>query len=193
MNDFESHIGGDIPFIKFACDLKVCKGGCCTMPGPRGAPLSEKEIPLIQRYAPIAQRYIAPDHRDYIQSHGIFQGVPGDFTTQVFRNTACVFVYYEDGIAKCSFEKAYLKKESDWIKPLSCHLFPIRIDGGYEQHLRYEAIAECEPALKRGHEGQIELIQFLKLSLIRAFGEERYNQILKFCETEKSLTQTDRE
>src|SRR5271169_3267359 len=111
---------------RFACDLLQCKGGCCTLPGGRGAPLDDDEISEIRQAFPFARKYLSAAHLDAIATHGMIEGVPGSHATVCVNGKACVFVYYEDSIAKCSLEKAYLAGETTWRKPISCHLFPLR-------------------------------------------------------------------
>ncbi len=154
---------------KFACDLEACKGACCTFPGGRGAPLRDEEVAEIKKAFPLIESILPPEHRQAIALHGLIDGSSGDFATQCVEGKACVFVYYDNGIAKCSFEKAFLEKKTGWRKPLSCHLFPIRItkDGG---GIHYEYFSECEPALERGRKENIPLHRFIGEPLQRALG-----------------------
>lgn len=174
-------IDSQIPRVRFACNLAECKGACCTMPGYRGAPLLEGELEEIERAYPVIRKYLSYRHRDLIEERGLFQGRNGDQTTQVVEGQACVFVTFEDGIAKCAFEKAYLSKEISWRKPISCHLFPIRIEAGLPERLRYEQISQCEPALGRGEREKVPLVDFLKCPLMRAYGERWYAEFLDYC------------
>jgi hypothetical protein len=176
-------IDENIPKAEFACDLARCKGACCTMPGPRGAPLLDEEVAEIEKAYPIVQKYLSFRHRDLIEERGLIQGRAGDHTTQVVEQRACVFAIFENDIAKCAFEKAYLNNEIQWRKPISCHLFPIRVSPGFPQRLRYEKIPECNAAVERGAREQIPLHGFLKESLQRAFGEEWYAEFLDHCRT----------
>jgi hypothetical protein len=179
-------IENDIAGVKFACDLARCKGACCTMPGARGAPLQEEELEEIERAYPIVKKYLSFRHKDTIEERGLVQGRKGDYTTQVFQNQACVFAFFENDIAKCAFEKAYQNNEIGWRKPISCHLFPIRVSPGVPDRLRFEAISECQPAIERGTREQIWLAEFLKDSLRRAYGENWYGEFLKYCESRRN-------
>lgn len=154
---------------KFACDLDVCKGACCTFPGGRGAPLADDEIEQIERAYPLIKEMLPPEHRAVIEQNGLIDGKPGDHATQCVDGKACVFVYYDGSVAKCAFEKAYYEKKIGWQKPLSCHLFPIRIrkDG---KEIHYEYFSECTPALNKGIRENIELHRFVSAPLERAFG-----------------------
>lgn len=166
----QSIIEDSIPQIKFACNLSACKGACCTLPGGTGAPLLDDEIEQIEQAFPIVKPSLPQEHIETIERYGLYEGKPGSYTTMCFKSRACVFAIYEEGIARCAFEKAFGKSKLQWRKPISCHLFPIRIDRGMAERLRYERIAECDPALNRGEQEQIYLSTFLKEPLVRAFG-----------------------
>jgi hypothetical protein len=179
-------IGEDIANVKFACDLDRCKGACCTMPGARGAPLRDEELEEIEKAYPIVRKYLSFRHKDAVEERGLVQGRKGDYTTQVVQNQACVFAFFENGIAKCAFEKAYLNSEIGWRKPISCHLFPIRVATGVPERLRFESIAECQPATERGMTERIWLSEFLADSLTRAYGDTWYQEFRKYCEIKRN-------
>jgi Protein of unknown function (DUF3109) len=168
--------------INFACDLQACKGACCTLKGGRGAPLLDSEVDEIRQAFPSVRKYLPKEHLDWIEKNGLVEGYPGRSTTQCVNDEACVFVYYEDGIAKCSFEKAYLQKEIQWRKPVSCHLFPIRREHGVDERLRFEYLHECRHALQRGEREKIPLYQFLESALTRVYGSKWYNRFKTECE-----------
>ena len=119
-------IDEDIFKKKFACDLKKCKGACCTFYGDFGAPVLDNEVKIIEAFYPIVKKYLSMRSVNYIENKGMIEGSPENYTTVCIDKKECVFVYWEDGIAFCAIEKAYLKGEIDFRKPLSCHLFPIR-------------------------------------------------------------------
>jgi hypothetical protein len=174
-----------ITTAQFACDLERCKGACCTMPGQRGAPLLDKEVEEIEKAFPVVRKYLSFRHKDTIEERGLIQGRRGDYTTQVVDKRACVFAIFENEIAKCSFEKAFLAGEISWRKPISCHLFPIRVSRGEKEQLRFELIAECRPALERGIKESVPLWEFLRTSLTRAYGESWYEEFESYCRTRK--------
>jgi hypothetical protein len=179
-------VGASITDAKFACNLSRCKGACCTMPGPKGAPLTEDETHEIEKAFPLIKKYLNEDHLRAIDERGLVERSGGEITTNCFEHRACVFVTYENGIAKCSFEKAFFQNEIGWRKPLSCHLFPIRVDHGFDDYLRYESIPECAPAVERGQAESIELSDFLKAALVRMYGEDWYEEFRKECASRKS-------
>lgn len=174
--------------VKFACNLSRCKGACCTMPGPRGAPLTEDEVAEIEKAFPVVKKYLGQDHLTAIDEQGLVDRSFGEITTRCYDHRACVFVTYEKGVAKCSFEAAYFKGEIGWRKPLSCHLFPIRVDHGFNDYLRFESIPECSPALERGVTENVGLADFLKEALIRLYGESWYSEFRKAVTPQKSTS-----
>ncbi len=174
-------VDGPIATTKFACDLGRRKGACCTIPGGRGAPLLDSELDEIRAAFPTVKKYLSQMHLQTIEERGLFEGRPGNYTTTCVQNRACVFVTFENGIAKCSFEKAYLQREIGWRKPISCHLFPLRVDNGSRTRLRYEFPAECSPALERGDREEVFLSDFLKDALSRALGQEWCEEFSNSC------------
>ncbi|MGB2959764.1 MAG: DUF3109 family protein, partial [Bacteroidota bacterium] len=100
----------------------------------------------------------------------------------------CVFVYFEDGIAKCCFERAYLDGFLSWRKPLSCHLFPVRVRNAGQDYLHYDEIPECTGGRSRGKAEGVKLYVFLRDSLVRRFGQEWYEEFLDHCEEGSSGT-----
>ena len=111
---------------KFTCDLEKCKGACCTMESEYGAPITKSEIEKIEKILPIVFEYLPGRHIQEIKKNGFWYEVEGQLMTRSINKRACVFVTYEGDIAKCGIEKAYRDGKVDFIKPVSCHLFPIR-------------------------------------------------------------------
>lgn len=167
---------------EFSCDVQQCKGACCTLEGGRGAPLENDEVLEIVKAYPIVKRYLDEKNIRTIEANGLYDGSPGDFATMCIEQRDCVFVYRDEGIAKCSFEKAFLAGEIDWQKPISCHLFPIRVRNTGQQVMRYEVIDECTAGRTKGTAEQISLHEFLKSPLIRRFGEPWYKKFREHCE-----------
>lgn len=174
-------IDSSIPYIKFACDLEKCHGACCTLKGGKGAPVLDSEIQELENAYPFIQSMLPKKHRETIELYGLYEGEPGNYTTMCVGDRDCVFVYYEGSIAKCAFERAYLEGIIQWRKPLSCHLFPIRVDRGIVHYLRYARIAECDPALARGERDTLYLSTFLREPLVRLYGNKWYTSFEQFC------------
>lgn len=140
----------DVLSAKFKCDLSKCKGACCTFEGDLGAPLLEKEILELEKYYPVIKKYLSPKSIEYINEFGLYEGNPFSRTTVCINHRDCVFVYYENGIALCAYEKAYLSGEIPFRKPISCHLFPVRVKLWGRPLLHYCEIDECKCAVKCG-------------------------------------------
>jgi hypothetical protein len=166
----------------FSCDLERCKGACCTLEGGRGAPLEDDEVLELEKAYPIVKRYLDEKNIRVIEREGMYEGLPGNYATRCIERRECVFVYFEDGIAHCSLEKAYLNGETDWRKPLSCHLFPLRIRREGRDFVRYEVISECAPGRARGLTQKVKLYEFLREALVRKYGKAWYEQFRHYCE-----------
>lgn len=170
---------------KFACDLGACKGACCTMPGGRGAPVDDGEVDDLLASVDAALPYLSERNREIIRTLGPLEGRPGDFATRCIDNRDCVFVYFDGQVAKCAIERAHFNGQTPFRKPISCHLFPIRVSdvlGG--AYLRYERIPECDGALANGERRNVPLYRFLKDAITRAFGAETYDALAAQIESQ---------
>jgi hypothetical protein len=170
-------VDGAAQDLRFACDLRRCRGACCTWPGDRGAPLRDDELTEIDNAFPLVRKYLSQKSLEAIALNGLYEGPEGNHATTCVGNSECVFVAWENGIAKCAFEKAYQAGEIAWRKPLSCHLFPLQVVDFGGDILRYRRIAECDPALLRGNREGIRLLEFLTDALVRVYGEEWYRRL----------------
>ncbi len=182
----EIAVEGSLLERKFACDLLKCKGACCSIPGGRGAPLLDSEIPEIRAALPVVLPFLSDEKRAVLEKEGFFEGSRGDYATVCIDDKDCVFVYRENGIAKCAIERAFNAGKTDFRKPISCHLYPIRINRFGRQTsadtvagdiLRYHELYECRPAVKKGESENVGVIEFLKPALTRKYGEEWYNKL----------------
>ena len=172
---------------KFLCDLTKCKGGCCTVYGENGAPLLSEEIPIIEEYLPIIKKYMKPKSIDFLDKYGFWEhDTEGELAVTCINKRDCVFVYYDEGsdIAKCAIEKAYFAGEITFQKPISCHLFPIRVRG---EHIYYEEFSMCEHALKNGEENNVNLVDFCKDSIELKFSNEFYVSLSNLAKSEKKI------
>lgn len=164
---------------RFACDVHRCKGACCTLPGGAGAPVLDKEVELIQSAQPAAEKYLSEASKKVLHEKGPLEGHAGDWTTVCIDDKDCVFVAYEQNVAVCTLEKAWHAGESTFRKPLSCHLFPIRIADFGGPYIFYEQFEECKPGRQRGERSNVKLIETVREALIRAVGEDMYNRIVQ--------------
>jgi len=172
----------EITETSFSCDLNKCKGACCTFPGKIGAPLQEEEINMLYDNLDNAKKFLSKKSIDYIGKHGFYEGSKYSYSTVCIDKKDCVFVYYDKNVAKCAIEKAYFEGLSSFRKPISCHLFPIRVSSSGRKYLYFQNIPECKPALKKGKSEKVQLVNFSKDALVRAYGEEWYNRILDYTE-----------
>lgn len=169
----------DIVGAKFVCDLPQCKGACCTITSELSAPLLEAEIGQIEKSLPIVKEYLPRDHIREIDEKGFWETRGGVYRTRCLNRRDCVFVYYDGAIAKCAIERAYREGRIDFLKPLSCHLFPITISDCQGTVLRFERYSECKPAIAKGIEQNMLLVDFCQEALRRAFGQEWIEKMRK--------------
>ncbi len=169
----------DIFEKKFVCDLNTCKGACC-VEGDFGAPLDNEEGKMLETIFEKVRPYMRTKGISAIENQGFaVYDFEGDLTTPLVNNCECAFVTFENGISKCAIEKAYLQGAIDFRKPISCHLFPIRIKE-YEDFdaLNYEKLKICKPACDCGTKLKVPVYVFLKEPLIRKYGEDWYKKLL---------------
>jgi hypothetical protein len=175
----------DILNSRFLCDLTKCKGACCTFPGEKGAPVKDSEVQIMHHCLEAASEYLSERNLKYIEKFGIIEGEKGDYTTVCIKKRDCVFVYFENGIAYCALERAYLDGKTDFRKPISCHLFPVRVGNFNGDYLYYSKIDECKPALDRGKANEVHLTQCVKDALIRAYGGKWYQILEDYIQSNK--------
>ncbi|RJP60390.1 MAG: DUF3109 family protein [Ignavibacteriales bacterium] len=161
---------------KFTCDLEKCKGACCTMESEYGAPIKQEEIDKINGKLHIIKEYLPKRHVDEIETNGFWMEKYGQLMTQSVDNKACVFVYFDNEIARCGIEKAYEEGKINFQKPISCHLFPIRVSEFGGDILRFEEYSECQPALQKGEETKLTVLEFCKDSLKRLYGSQWFEK-----------------
>jgi hypothetical protein len=156
----------------FACDLAACKGACCTLPGGGGAPVRDDEVEPMSQALEAALALLPQERAERIRTQGFLEGPPRHQATQCINDRDCVFVIYDNDVAACSFERAWHAGTSAFRKPLSCHLFPIRIADFGGPYLHYQKFDECAPGRARGQRESVPLIATVKEALERAFGTE---------------------
>ena len=163
----------------FLCDLSHCKGQCC-VEGDSGAPLEPGEEEELKRVLPEIWNDMLPEARTVIQSQGVaYTDSDGDRVTSIVGDKNCVFTCYDtDGVCKCAIEKAYREGRVSFYKPISCHLYPVRITQ-YKtfQAVNYHRWDVCKAAELLGKKEQVPVYQFLKEPLIRKFGQAWYDAL----------------
>lgn len=174
----------DVFDVMFACDYEQCKGICC-VEGDSGAPLEAGEADMLRKHLDKVRHLLSPRALEVIEAQGVsYLDEDGDEVTSIVDGKDCVFTTYdEDGNCQCAYEKMYYAGETDWIKPISCQLYPIRLTKYPDfTAVNYHKWSVCKCALKRGKREGTYVYQFLKAPLIRAFGEEWYSQLEEAAE-----------
>lgn len=177
-------ISDDIAENFFVCDLGKCKGACC-VEGDLGAPLEDVELAILEEIYEDVKPYLSAEGIKAIEAQGKYvKDFEGDFSTTTIDNKECAYAIYDDrGILKCGIEQAYLDGKTDFKKPISCHLYPIRITKYDNYHaLNYDRWDICSAACTLGDKLGVPVYKFLKEPLIRAFGEEWYTELEKEVE-----------
>ncbi len=163
----------------FVCNLNACKGACC-IDGEAGAPLEDKETDILVEIYPKVKPFLRPEGVAAIESQGAFvKGEDGEWETPLVHGSECAYVIFSDkGIAKCGLEEAYNQGATKWRKPVSCHLYPIRVREYSEfTAVNYHKWEICDPACALGTELQVPIYKFVKEALIRKFGKEWYAEL----------------
>ena len=165
---------------QFVCDLNACKGACC-IEGESGAPLEADELLRIEENLEAVKPFMRSEGLKAIEASGPYVvDEDGEFVTSlVSKHGACVFVTFDEkGIAKCALEQAYNAGATNWKKPISCHLYPVRLAQLTEYvAVNYHRWQVCEPACACGSELKVPVYRFLKEPLIRRFGEAWYAEL----------------
>lgn len=173
-------VSEDLLEKKFVCDLNACKGACCVA-GESGAPLDEEELDIMDGILDKVKPYMTKKGIRAVDKQGPYVvDSDGDYTTTlVGPGEECAFVYFdEQRIAKCAIERAFLEGRISWKKPISCHLYPVRITK-YRQYdaVNYSHWNICKPACECGAKLDVPVYKFLREPLIRKFGKEWFREL----------------
>lgn len=169
----------DVIGENFVCNLTKCKGACC-VEGDAGAPLDRNELAVLEEIYPLVRPYMTEKGIQTIEESGTWvKDADGDYTTPcVDGNKECAYVTFQNGITKCAIEQAYEDGKIAWKKPISCHLYPIRITKYPEfDALYYDRWSICKSACSFGRELKVSVYEFLQEPLIRKYGEEWYAEL----------------
>lgn len=177
----------------FICDLSHCKGASC-IEGDSGAPLEDSELAELEKALPEVWNDLSPEAQAVIKEQGVaYIDVEGDTVTSIVNNKDCVFTYYgTDGTCMCAIEKAYSEGRVSFYKPISCHLYPVRVTNydGFRA-VNFHKWEVCRAAELLGRREKLPVYKFLKEPLIRKFGAPWY-QSLDEC-AEEWLKQKDKD
>ena len=166
----------------FLCNLSACKGACC-WEGDFGAPLEEEELAILEDIYPKVKPFLSLEGRAAIEQDGAYTYVEEvkEYGTTLIDNGACAFMTYDkEGVAQCGIEQAYNAGEVNFKKPVSCHLYPIRIERNTQSGidiLQYDRWDICSAACSLGNKEQLPLYRFVKDALIRKYGADYYEAL----------------
>ena len=187
----------DVLREKFTCNLSVCKGQCC-IEGDAGAPVELDEVEKLEEVLPLIWDELSEGARAVIDRQGVvYTDEEGDLVTSIVNNKDCVFTCYDEkGCCYCAIEKAFCEGKTNFYKPISCHLYPIRVsDFGLYKAVNYHRWDICKAAVLLGEKRGIPIYKFLKEPLIRKFGEAWYAElevVVRELEDQNMLSLSDK-
>ena len=173
-------VSEDILEKEFVCNLSACKGACC-VDGDAGAPLSLEETKILETIYPKVKPFLRKQGIEAIETQGTWiKGTDGDLETPLIDNKDCAYVIFDGKTALCGIEQAYNQGIVDWKKPVSCHLYPIRIKEYSDfAAVNYHKWHICDDACSLGQELGVPVYQFVKEALVRKFGQQWYEELEK--------------
>jgi len=174
-------VSEDIIEKEFVCNLGACKGACC-IEGEAGAPVTKEEVEILKEIYPKVKPFLRSEGVKAIEEQGThIVSDLGDIETPLVNGKECAYVTFsENGIAGCGIEDAYLAGEVSFKKPISCHLYPVRVQDYSEfAAVNYHKWPICNDACTLGKELKVPVYKFLKEALIRKFGENWYLELEK--------------
>lgn len=180
-------VSEDIIEKDFVCNLSACKGECC-IDGDAGAPLEKEELQILKDIYPTVKPFLRKEGIKAIEELGTYTtNDEGEHETPLINGEDCAYVIFDDKkTALCGIEEAYNKGLIDWKKPVSCHLYPIRVQQYSEfAAVNYNSWSICDDACALGAELKVPTYKFVKEALIRKFGEDWYNELEKVAENLK--------
>ncbi len=175
-------VSSEVMEKKFICNLKACKGACC-WEGDWGAPLESEELAILENNYENVKPFLKPEAIERIKKTGLYEwnDKPEEFGTALMEDGACVFMTYTPlGIATCGIEQAHRAGVTDFKKPISCHLYPIRVSKNESTNfeaLNYDEWDICSAACELGEKEQVPVYQFLKEPLERKYGANFYKEL----------------
>jgi hypothetical protein len=176
-------VSEDILAKEFLCNLSACKGACC-VDGDAGAPLSKEETAILESIYPQIKPFLRPEGIAAIEAQGTWTtGTEGELETPLIDNRDCAYVIYDGPTALCGIEQAYNQGVVSWKKPVSCHLYPIRVKDFTEfAAVNYDKWDICSDACSLGKELEVPVYKFVKEALIRRFGIDWYTELEQVAE-----------
>jgi hypothetical protein len=180
-------VSEDILEKDFVCNLSACHGACC-IDGDAGAPLSAEETKIMEEIYPKVKPFLRKEGIEAIERLGTWvKGAEQDLETPLIDNKDCAYVIFDGKTALCGIEQAYNQGVVTWKKPVSCHLYPIRVKDFTDfAAVNYDRWDICDDACSLGKELQVPIYKFVKEALIRRFGEDWYMELEKVAEDLKN-------
>ena len=175
-------VSDDVVEKKFICNLNACKGACCVA-GDSGAPLESDEMVILTQIYEDVKPYLTEEGKAAIEEQGlsVYYDEPKEYGTPLIDGAACAFVTFDrKGTALCGIEQAYIDGKTDFKKPISCHLYPIRIESNKASNfeaLNYDKWDICNAACKLGEKEQLPVYKFLKEAITRKYGADFYDEL----------------
>ncbi len=164
---------------KFVCNLDACKGECC-IEGDAGAPVEEEEIAELEKVLPVIWDELSPAARAVINRQGVvYKDEDDEWVTSIVHGKDCIFTCYDEkGYCYCAIEKAFREGKTSFYKPVSCHLYPIRV-ARYKEYkaVNYHRWSVCKAAVLLGEKEDVPVYLFLREPLIRKFGQPWYDEL----------------
>ena len=176
-------VSEDIIEKDFVCNLNACKGACC-IEGEAGAPVTEEEVAILKEIYPKVKPFLRTEGIAAIEQQGTYIKTDLDeLETPLVEGKECAYVTFTDkGIASCGIEDAFNAGSIDFRKPISCHLYPVRVQDYSEfSAVNYHRWPICDDACTLGKELQVPVYKFVKTALIRKFGENWYTALEKLA------------
>ena len=176
-------INEDIFTEKFCCDVTACLGTCC-VEGDSGAPLDYSEVPLLEKHFDAAKEYLTPDNIAAVENQGFaVKDYDNELVTPLINRAECAYSYNQNGITFCAYERAFLDGKIPWRKPISCHLYPIRINKvGIYTAIKLHRWNVCRSAFILGRKKSLPAYKFLEEPLVRRFGQDFYDRLCEVAE-----------
>jgi hypothetical protein len=177
------YLSDDVALARFACNLTACGGQCCVR-GDAGAPVVQTEVPALNKAWKLLKDSLRDRAREVVDKKGLLKGSGNNLELACTDGAECVFVEYDAaGTALCSIHKAFYEGRISWQKPLSCHLYPLRIiESGQFDYVNFEYIPEmCSPACDHAKSNNIFLAEYLEEPLVRKYGPQWYREFLGAC------------
>jgi len=175
-------VSRDLVDEAFMCNLNACKGACC-WEGDFGAPLETEELHTLERIYPEIKPLLSEAGIKVLEEEGLFVYYKEnkDYGTPLIDGRACAYLTYDEkGIAKCGIEQAYRSGATDFIKPVSCHLYPIRVNENEKKGftaINYDRWDICSAACEMGKKEKIPVYKFVKTGIIRKFRKEFFEEL----------------